>query len=175
MSKFYIMTQEADFIPAAWQGGWDGVSAIGNVNRIIDSNQTLFSGKGSATIANTAQPPTTRKMAIFRGVSRKLQPQTISGTLDMVLGVIESGLSNTAYTRVHVYVLNKTTGAVLGTLLNQYEETVAMSAVAWGNEIGKAFKTPQTLTPVTIPSDANDYRLIVEFGFNTTHPGGFIN
>ena len=161
-TEFYLLNKPVEYTPPSWVGGWNTTAVISNT-QMIDTNK--YGDHHNLLGGATTTTATPHKMSIFRGVSRKLNPQTISGTVDMVVGLeINSGAEY--YTRLHIYVINATTGAVHGTLLNQYEESSAGGGTQWTlTNTGRALQAPQTLTPVTIPSDANEYRLVVELGY----------
>lgn len=159
-TKFYLLNEAAPYTPAAWQGGWD---LDGTVSRAMDPHK--FGGVvASATRAETdASNP--YRVGVLRLVSRRLAPQTISGTVDGVFGVAETNAGANFFTRLHLYVINSTSGAVHGTLLNQYEETSAGGASEWTTtNTGRGLQSAQTLSDVTIPNDGDDYRIVAEIG-----------
>jgi hypothetical protein len=172
-TKFYLTSMDADIAPA-WQGAWTGTSTVA---KLIEPDQTLFIGVGSDSSGSLTLGAPPNKAPVFRGISRPLLPQTISGTVNMVVAVGYSSGTG-LYTRLHIYVLNKTSSTVLGTLLDKYEESAAGGASAWPSTVtGKTLKTAATLASVTVPSDSNDYRLVIELGWVSLYnnPGARIS
>lgn len=161
-TRFYALNLTAPYTPPSWLGGWD---LDGLVTRAIDS--TKFGGDvaSSSRTDSVGPPPLPYRMGVLRGVSRRLAPQTISGTVNMVMAVEESAAGAEFFTRLHIYVINSTAGTLLGTLLNQYEETSGGGATEWPTtSTGRDLQSAQTLTSVVVPSDGNDYRLVIEMG-----------
>ena len=170
-TKFYTNHDTELYVPPAWQGGWTNPSPFSRC--ILDTESY-----GSATsypyfqIGNT-NPPSSHKTFLWTGVSRVLQPQTISGTMNLVTPAYESNALNNARTRVHIWVVNATTNTVFATLLNQFEDITAPEWTVWPTT-GTTLSTSQTLAPCTIPNDGNIYRLVIEFGAVSTPAPGSI-
>jgi hypothetical protein len=160
-TKFYLLNAPAPYTPTSWRGAWDkdGINTWAcDVHKFGDNEVVATNSKSTAT--------TPYKLGIIRLVSPRLAPQTISGTLDFLINMNEGSASADLYTRLHVYVVNATTNAVLGTLLNGYQETSGGGATEWPTVGGGAFalQSAQTLSSVTVPNDANVYRLVFELG-----------
>ena len=156
-------------------GGWTITTYY--TNFIIDPiSFGEFNTVSYQAVNPAAAPP--QKSILLQGISRPLQPQTISGTIDFVLAISEWSLADNAVSRLHVYVANETTNTVFAVLLNQFEE---IGGIEWYQNDASGYQppckgtklaTPQALTPCTIPSDGNVYRLVVEFGSRTTQIAG---
>jgi hypothetical protein len=174
-TKFYINEGLATpyYVPPL-QGNW-------NITTYI---QAFMMDPVSFGIGNTftyqeknSGLPTPQRSLVSQSVSRRLLPQTISGTIDFVLALNQWSSYNTT-TRMHVYIANETLNTIHGTLLNQFEESGGpiwyTSSAGSGQPDAKGTKlvTPQTLTPVTIPSDSNIYKLVIEFGSKSTASTG---
>lgn len=170
-TKFYFIQDLPNYRPPTWAGGWDqigtapGLDGDPGIHQSIDPDK-YGDGAGSM-LGSVTLPSTPYRKGIVQCVSRPLLPQTISGTVDLVYAVRENVVGADLYTRLHLYVINCTTHAVHGTLLNQYEESSGGGGVEWPTGTtypGRSLQAVQTLTPVTIPSDGTTYRLVVEVG-----------
>ncbi len=162
-TKFYLLNESATYTPTAWRGGWD---LDGSVTKACNPYKL---GTGGATATQSESVSTNPfRVGVLRLVSPRLAAQTISGTINMVVALNESDALADFYTRLHVYVVNTSTNAVLGTLLNQYEESSGGGGAEWTTTaVGTALLTAQSLSSVTVPSDATDYRLVVEIGYRS--------
>ena len=161
MSKFYINVDTAFYDPPTWRGGWEVTGWKG----ILDTEPY-----GDATVwpyfQHGAVLSSPVKTGLVQAVSRVLQPQTISGTVNLIVSS-NARVTNNAFTRLHIWVVNATTGALFATLLNQFEDVTGtewFEGVSASSHVGVALSAPQTLTPCTIPNDSNQYRLVVEYG-----------
>lgn len=162
-TRFYLLNETAPYTPASWQGGWD---LDGTITRACDP----FKFGSTTTTATRAETSATNpfKVGVLRVVSRRLAPQTISGTVDMVVGLTESNVAADFFTRLHLYVINSTDGSVLGTLLNGYTESAAGGATEWPTtNTGTALQGAQALSSVTVPNDGDDYRIVAELGYSS--------
>jgi hypothetical protein len=92
------------------------------------------------------------------------------GAITGVIGIRESSTSQNLYLRMHVFVVN-TSDAVVGTLLNNFEdaEEAAATANVSGEDIDNPNGTPPTIAN-TVTFAATD-RLVIEIGgkINTTN------
>ena len=102
-------------------------------------------------------------MPFFRGVSRPLAAQTISGTIGGMIGLGQNSggtpASVDAHLYLHIYVAAGTTGTVRGTLLANYGEASGINNIP-NPDSGVAF-AGVALTPVT--ATAGDF-LVIEWG-----------
>lgn len=162
-TRFYFLNEVAPYTPAAWQGGWD---LDGSVTRAFDPHK-FGTTSTTATRAETSATAPFR-VGVLRLVGRRLAPQTISGTVDMVTGLSESNVAADFYTSLHLYIVNSTLGTVHGTLLNQYTESSAGGAAEWPTtNTGRGLQSAQAISNVTIPNDGNAYRPVAEIGYSS--------
>lgn len=169
-TRLYMTNKASEYSDVIPRGSWD-VFQTSNLNFLIDTNK--FGDASSLVEMHFTRLPETwsglYKTGTYRGISRRLTPQTISGTFNLLTFAMETG-STEVYTRVYAYILdttNDTTGGVVAVLLN-YEDlpTVGYNSPYWS----RSFITPvqfgriQSITPFTVPDDGKDYRLIIEFG-----------
>lgn len=168
-TKFYWNSDTVPFIPTS-QGAWINTPSTYYLDDDSYGTITNF-----PYYQNGSFPIPTQKVALSFGVSRVLQPQTISGTVDLIVPVGQITGCH-AFTRLHIYVVNVTANTVFATLLNQFEDTSAAEWPIMTPWKGVALSAPQTLTSCTIPSDGNIYRLVVEFGAKCGQTsGGYLN
>jgi predicted DNA-binding protein with PD1-like motif len=159
-TRFYTSNVYAQYIPTTFKGAWDKTSDA--VTRMMAI--TSFSS-GFSTSTNQIKSVATANydMCAYRGVSAPLATQTISGTLSLVAGLIESSASMDSVYHIHVYVTQGDSDTVRGTLLtdavdsisNEFSTSTTAGAKAWSG---------LTLSSVTV--SAGD-RLVIEIGANT--------
>jgi len=100
------------------------------------------------------------RVCLFRLKIGPLNPQTISGTLDLVWAALESAADANMYWSLHAYVSEGESDVVRGTILNQYSEDTTNE---WPTTAaGTALQAPVTLTDVD--AEFGDW-LIVEGGY----------
>lgn len=165
-TKFYFVNGHAGYDPPAFQGAWD-VEAT-TATRCLDPvkwAQAIGSpGHQEVSRAETLTTNPTR-VCVVRMISRRLAAQTISGTVDLCASVRESSGNLNAFTRLHLYVQRVDDDSILGTLINQYEESSGGGGTEWPTgSTGRSLQSAQTMSDVTIPNDGNDYRLVMELG-----------
>jgi hypothetical protein len=117
---------------------------------------------GLITTAVETETVTTAPFSVhlLRGISSKLQAQTISGDVNVILGVVQSAADADNFWHLHIYVTQGDTDAVRGTLLNNYLES---GTNEWPTgAVGIALQAPPPLSPVNALSGD---RIVVEIGF----------
>lgn len=161
-TRFYVSYEIAPYLPSAYQGTWDTTPSTS----VIASKLLLDPAKiGPVTSINTVEGGAANpyRAAIFRAISRRLDAQTISGTVDLCIGVREASSASNLYTRLYIYVTVGDSNSVRGVLLN-YEEASG-SGTEWGTtQIGKSLASAQSLSSLAVT--AGD-RLVVEFGYTS--------
>ena len=162
MSNMYVTGIAAPYIPATFRGSWDKTS--GASTRCLDlykiGSWIDVGGNISNSDTNATNP---YRVCIGRFISRKLAAQTIDGTLDMVLGLIETNAAANFYTKIYAFVTQGDSDSVRGVLLD-YVESAAGGATEWPTtQQGVALKAAQTLSSVVC--SAGD-RIVIEFGFS---------
>ena len=159
-TRFYANNATTPYTPAAWQGSWDTTTT-----RIVamDPNKYGSSDTSVSLAETTATSPW--RLGLIRLVSRPLAPQTISGTVNLCFGIKESSATADMFWRAHLFVINADTGTILGTLLNQYEESSGAGSTEWPTtSTGESFQTAQTLSSITVPNDGANYVIVAELG-----------
>lgn len=159
-TRFYINNSAALFVPATTKGAWDAVPSARAFMMGTTKFGNLITSVGESEAVATAPYST----LILRGVSSKLQAQTIAGHLDVAFGVSEQFSSaGDFFWHLHVWVTQGDTDVVRGTLLNNYlENSTNEWPSGWPNPPATALQAPPNLTSVN--ALAGD-RIIVELGF----------
>lgn len=188
-TKFYLLIKntELDFFAAGsnWANhNWVHSGQFAYYGQLMDpikmGNPILASSINDSTI----EPPPYNHLH-YRGISRKLMPQTISGTFDAVFHVAQSIDTADCYTRLFVYVID-TTGNPFGApikayLINNYEESAVGGGIEWttgfvsgANPVctSRRLQAPVTITSYTVPNDGRDYRIVAEIGCVANRPIG---
>jgi hypothetical protein len=167
-TKFFLLHTRAPFVPGSWRGGWDATFA-GFSWQMDPFKFGMDQGGGGSTntVSNSESTATTPwRVSVVRSISRRLAGQTISGTVDVVIGISESNADADFYWRLHLYVVKASDDSVVGTLLNGYEESAGGGGTEWPTTAtARALQGAQTLSAVVVPSDGGDYRLVAEVGF----------
>jgi hypothetical protein len=157
-TKLFATTKPSEYYAFSTfitQGGWDFFYSP-TMQFMIDTNK--YGGPATTNIIATSGPAGW-KMGTYRGVTRRLVPQTISGTVDLLMFV--HTFSVEMHSRIHIYVVNDATGAVFGTLFNAANTPLTSK---WSTAALFPVQLTVNLTPVTIPNDGQNYRIVVEFG-----------
>jgi len=163
--RFYLLNEAAPYTPPSWDGGWD----ITNGSGVKAFDPHKFGGAiGSPTSVADTVTTSPYHIGVLQLVSRRLKPgQTISGTVDLIVSVFGSGGDAEFFTRVHLYVIDTSDDSIVGTLLNEYQESSGGGATEWPQfNTGIALQSAQALSSVAIPNDSGDYRLVAELGCN---------
>jgi hypothetical protein len=165
-TTLYLTDITAPYTPATIRGAWDDTA--GAVTRALSPQNV---GPGAVTSVSRAEAVTTNNydVLLYRGVSGKLGAQTISGTLDVVIGVDESSLLANMCYHLHVYVTQGDSDTPRGTLLSNYVETTANEWPATASSAGRALASAQSLSSLAV--SAGD-RLVVEIGYVAINTSG---
>ena len=160
MTKLYISGTSAGYAPATIRGAWD--KTADHVVRGLHSVQDPASAGGPFSIASAETSATTDyENLLVRAVSAPLAADhTFGGTLDVVLGVQESGTDADMAFYLHAFVTQGNTDSLRGTLLANYADP---STNEWGTTaLGKSLSAAQALSAVS--ALAGD-RIVVEIGY----------
>lgn len=149
----------APYLPATWKGAWDltGTGSCLVAPWKVGTTRTFARAESVTTSPYT--------VGVFRGVSPQLAAQTLTGTLDMVLALLESSSLADFFTKIYVYVTQGDSDLVRGVLLD-YEETSAGGATEWPTTAaGRALQAAQALTNIGAITEGD--RLVVELGYRS--------
>ncbi|MCE7886601.1 MAG: hypothetical protein DYH13_03745 [Alphaproteobacteria bacterium PRO2] len=166
MTKLYISGTSAGYTPATIRGAWDKTAdhLVRGLHSVQDS--ALVGGPFSIVSAETSAT-TDYENLLIRAVSAPLAADhTFGGTLDVVLGVQESGTDADMAFYLHAFVTQGNTDSLRGTLLANYADP---NTNEWGTTaLGKVLSAAQSLSAV---SALQGDRIVVEIGYrarNTT-------
>ena len=168
-TKLYMTNKLSEYVDTVPRGSWDDFY-VPHMNFMIDPNK-YGSQVEIDTINSTATAgshfPNVWGAGTYRGISRRLAPQTIDGYFDILMFVMGNVMM---FSRVHIFILDTTAGDNAGTVfaeLRTFEDSLPYTKeVAWSTEAIKTvhFANLVPLSSVVIPNDGRDYRLVVEFG-----------
>jgi hypothetical protein len=157
-TRFYLHNANAPYTPATIRGAWD--QTTGAVVGALDSAKV---GGGDITSKASIETSATNPFNVLLGrwVSGPLAAQTISGTLNVTLGILENSASADINWHIHVYVTSGNTDTPRGTLLTDYTEALGVNEWPVTGTF-KQLNAAQTLTSLAI-SDGD--RVVVEVGY----------
>jgi hypothetical protein len=150
--RFYLLNDGGTYVPPTLAGVWN---VAPTVTRLFDPAK--FGGVATTNAQAETSATAGTRLCVFRAISRRLAPQTISGTVQICLGLRESSTSADMQPRLHLAVV-RGDGTVLGTLLDGYVEPTELPNSA----AGISFATPRTLTSVVVPG--GEHYLVAEIG-----------
>lgn len=142
------------FFPSGFQGGWT-TDPSGSPSFAALTGYVAGTDNNYVTVQEFS-PTNPVRIGMYRWVSQALTAQTISGTMNMIMGAVESDAAANFSTKIYVYVTQGATDSVRGVLLD-FEDTDEWPTTAQGI----AFSSAQTLSAVT--TTAGD-RLVIEMG-----------
>lgn len=157
-TRLYLTNKTAPYTPATLRGAWDDTG--GQVTRALDPVRARGGEITFVSRAETNASPTW-DVLLYRGVSGPLAAQTISGTIDVLIGVVESSFADSDfYWHVHLYVTQGDSDTPRGDLLTDYVENTTNE---WNTTAqGYALQSAQALSSLAV--SAGD-RLVVELGY----------
>lgn len=178
-SALYIQTGAPAYTPATVRGAWDDTG--GAVVRRGDPAKT---GGGAITSVSRAETNATTEYDVLlcRVVGPPMAAQTLSGTINVLLGVRESGVDANFHWHLHVYVTQGDSDVVRGTLVNNYREAAGVNewpTTATGIDFDDSGSPPNEVALSSLAVSAGD-RLVVEIGYTarntvTTSYTGYLN
>jgi hypothetical protein len=155
----------AAYVPATWHGGWDAdPGSTGAYTKMLEpSVKWALNGQSSVGMSLVGTGP--YALGIRRFVSRALAAQTISGTLDILAGVLQNTATADFVWKCYAWVSVGDTDVERGVLLD-YTETLGVGgATAFPTtRTAKAFASAQALS--SVGALAGD-RIIIELGVST--------
>lgn len=158
-TKIYLTNNTAPYTPATLRGAWDDTA--GAVTRALEPGKSI--GGTSTTVARAETSATNNfDVLLYRGVSGPLASQTLSGTVQVTIGVTESNASGNFAYHVHMYVTTGDSDTPRGTILTDYVETTANEWGTTAGTSGRSFTSAQSLSSLAITSGD---RLVVEIGY----------
>ena len=158
-TKFYLTTAVPTYTPTTIRGAWD--DSAGAVTRALA--QYKEDGGAATTIARAeTNVSTTYDVLLYRGVSRPLNGVALAGTINVMIGIIESVSTADMYWHIHVYVTTGDSDTPRFTLLNNYVENTTNEFDLIIPTSGQALQSAQAhLGGTLITGD----RIVIEIGF----------
>jgi hypothetical protein len=155
-TRLFVQTAAAAVDPATLRGAWDDTTYSA---RALSRTK---SGTITTVLKSETSTDQTWDVLMLKLVSEPIPfAQTISGTLNWVVGVGESNTQMNAHWHVHVYVL-RGANTWVGTLYTDFTEAAGTNE--WPSGAGSGPATALTLNPVTV--QAND-RIVIEAGYTS--------
>lgn len=158
---FYLNNVAAPYTPATLRGAWDDTA--GAVTKYLHTDK-IESGDITSVARAETNAAADYDVLLYRGVSAPLEAQTISGTLDVMIGVIENATGSDDVYHIHAYVTTGDSDTPRGTLLTDYAETTANEWGTTASTSGRALASAQTLSSVAC--SAGD-RIVIEIGYRS--------
>lgn len=157
-NRFYLINGLVDGVATVIRGQWDTVHPSGTI--VISLNAAKSGGAIVARSVEEGTAPNPNAVWVLHGISEKLAAQTISGTLNVILGATASDAAAHYYWRIHAYVAAGDTGTNRGTLVDKYAENLTNQWTTISQSMG--FQANISISPVTI---LEGDRIIVEIGY----------
>jgi hypothetical protein len=158
--RLYPTNAAAGYTPPTVRGTWTTTSVTGT--RVVKSLSPIKQGT-AATVAMTETNSTSGiNIQWGRWISEPItNSQALAGTLDWVIGVVESTTNLNGFFAAHVFVTTGDTDTVRGTLLSNYPAT------ALGTEFGTTAQGRNSATTPSLSSVTPQIgdRLVIEFGY----------
>lgn len=150
----------APYSPATFKGGWDSTPLAAD-DRIFSPYKIGFIIPLSSSESSATTP---FRVCVCRAISPGLAPQSTAGTINMVLGLVETNVAADFYTKIYIYVTQGDSDLVRGVFVD-WEETSAGGATEWPNPaVGRALLAAQAAGLFNI---LEGDRLVLEFGFRS--------
>lgn len=154
-TRFYLSNTAPSYTPSSpvHQGTW--TNGAQTTAKALTGRPSGATGTTAVQIGNTNA---NRSMLCLRGITEPaVAAGTISGTVQWVLGVLESNAALNAFFMVHIWVSTGDSTTVRGTLLN-----MSSGGTEWPTSYAGRTEGNKTLTSVAI--QVGD-RIIVELGY----------
>jgi hypothetical protein len=161
--QFYLTADPAPYVPATFKGAWDKTTDA--VDLLLDATKTTadpakFTIQSVSSEELDASP--LYRVALARFVSGPLLAQTISGTVQIMAGVLTSDAAGELYYSLHIWATIGDSDTVRGTLLQDYSEPAASNNPFPDTAKGRDMIVTAALNAVTIQDDD---RLVIEVGY----------
>lgn len=168
-TKLFMTSKMSEYVDSVTHTDWDHFN-LPTWNYTLDTNKYGEPVRVDNIVSPVFTPghrPHLWDTGTYRGISRRLAPQTIDGEMNLLMFLMHNAVVPT-FSRLYVYIIDTTAGdnaGVLVTILGSTEDS-APPATRWSqsslSSVSLARSVP--LTPFTVPDDGKDYRLVVEFG-----------
>lgn len=123
-TRIYLTNRAAPYTPATIRGTWNDTA--GSVTKALD--QSKEQGGVSAAVSRAEAVATNPyDVLLYRGISGPMAAQTLSGNLNVCIGVSESNIAADFNWHLHLYVTVGDSDTVRGTLINDYVEAAGVN------------------------------------------------
>lgn len=174
-TRYYLHNRPAPYTPATIRGAWDQtagavVQALDAVKWCAESPGGSFASVNVGTYVpiSLTETSTTNDFDVLLGrwISGPLAAQTISGNLNVCIGVSESNALRNLHWHLHVYVTQGDSDTPRGDILTDYTEALGVNEWPLGTGFdAAAFHALNASTALTnLAINAGD-RIVVEAGF----------
>ena len=157
-TRFYFQNAAAPYSPATKRGSWDDTASF------VDKKMDVTKSGANATIGVAETTATNNwDVLLARFVSPPLgSAKTITGVLNLMLGVLESNAAMNALTHIHGFVTAGDTDTVRGTFLT--------NKIAVGEWPTTATAQLRSWDLTDVSASAGD-RLVIEIGYQAQNTG----
>lgn len=159
-TKWYLTNFAAPYTPATIRGTFD--QTAGAVTKAIAATKDGGGTNTSVAIAETNVTDPFRVL-LYRGVSGPLAAQTIAGTVDAVISILESAAAANMHWYLHLYVTQGDTDTPRGTLLANFSEALGVNE--WPTAGLGTFKGLNAAAALSSLAITAGDRLVVEMGY----------
>lgn len=152
---FYLTNSAAPYTPTTKRGGWEQSGAT--LARLLGSRPA-----GAAATASVATGSTAAANDVLWGrwiSAGAVAAGTLSGTVRLIVGAVESVATTNAFLALHIYVTSGDSDTPRGTALNNFVGSSEFPTTAAGQDSGT-----QSLSSVAV--SVGD-RLVVEIGYRS--------
>lgn len=158
-TRLYLLNQAAPYTPATIRGAWDDTASA--VTKAMD---TVKEAGGSVALVSAAETSTTDPwdVLLYRGVSGPLAAQTLSGTINIMMAVLQTSGSANMHYHIHLYVTQGDSDTPRGTLITDYTEAAGVNEWSATFRTGRALNAAQSLSSLAI---SEGDRLVFEMGY----------
>jgi hypothetical protein len=158
-TNLYLHNVDPGYTPATKRGAWD----LSTAATIMRMDTSKFSGGiiASVGIVETSSSGT-YDVLFARFVSGPLGAQTVAGTVNVIISVMESNALADFFWHLHIYVTTGDSDTVRGTLLTDYVESTTNEWGAASTTSGLALQSAQTLSSLAV---SQGDRIVAEVGY----------
>lgn len=170
-TRFYLHDMAAPYTPATIRGAWDQTATA--IVRSLESGKVTGHGSGLPTAGGTlngglklggiaeTNAAADWDVLLGRWISGPMAAQTISGTFNVCIAVLESNAAANIHWHLHIYATQGDSDTPRGTLLSDYTEALGVNE--WPTtQTFTALNAAQTLTGVTL---VDGDRIVIELGY----------
>lgn len=159
-TRLYLNNSPAFSAPSI-KGAWDAVAD----DRVISLSPVKFGAVITTNNETESVGTAPYNVLLARGVSTRLQAQSIAGYLDVILGIGENDASAMLFWHLHAYVTVGNTDVVRGILLDNYVEDTTNEWPVFSSTGTGQGKTLQFAAPLNPVSALSGDRIVIEFGY----------